>query len=600
MSNKKLWCQGNDSDGIVLIGLLNGSAGPADNSNHTVRINLTADSVLDLSGNAGDSVRISGVENPVYATDAATKAYVDNLVEGLDIKASVRTSDSWDNITALQGGGTFSAGVITFTNNGALTIDGILLGLNDRVLIGPAATATKENGIYYVSNAGSGVPAVLTRALDCNEDTEFHGATVFVESGTNAGKRYHCLFDDTFDVNDATNGGNEWTQYGASSGGGGGTPDDNSVSTQKLVNGAVTADKLAANAVTTAKIADGAVTTDELGDLAVTAGKLASDAVTTAKIADGAVTAAELNTDAVTESKIAANAVTAGKIATDAVTADKIQNGAVTSGKLGSGAVQTAAIGDTQVTSGKLASNAVTTDKINDGAVTNAKIATDAVQAAQIQNGAVTNVKLHADALYSGTGIALGVSATGARVSFQSGQFTGLYGTGTNNLLMDEGAGNKLRLADGSTVDGDFTVDGHFTAGSWSACEEKWKDELRDVEDPLSQLRRLQPKTWIYKADAPICAGQRSAGFLAQNLSEVFPESVRHDARLDGRVVNDKYVLASAVAAINELSAAVSALQARCDALEARLASHAADAAAHEDHCCVSQGCITPCQCDAH
>ena len=61
---------------------------------------------------------------------------------------------------------------------------------------------------------------------------------------------------------------------------------------------------------------------------------IADDSVTTAKILNNAVTAGKLATDAVTTIKIQDGAVTAGKLATDAVTTIKIQDGAVTNAKL--------------------------------------------------------------------------------------------------------------------------------------------------------------------------------------------------------------------------------------------------------------------------
>lgn len=74
---------------------------------------------------------------------------------------------------------------------------------------------------------------------------------------------------------------------------------DGSVTTSKLANQAVTADKLAASSVTEGKLAPDAVTTDKLADQAVTADKLASNAITTSKLANQAVTANKLASDAV-------------------------------------------------------------------------------------------------------------------------------------------------------------------------------------------------------------------------------------------------------------------------------------------------------------
>ena len=178
----------------------------------------------------------------------------------------------------------------------------------------------------------------------------------------------------------------------------------NSVREIHLMNGSVTADKLAANAVTTAKIenlaitgakiANGAVNIAQLADGAVTADKLAANAVTNAKINNGAVNADKLATDAVTTAKIQNNAVNADKLAANAVTNAKINNGAVNADKLATDAVTTVKIQNSAVTADKLATNSVTTDKINNGAVTGAKIADTTITNAKIANTTITGGKI--------------------------------------------------------------------------------------------------------------------------------------------------------------------------------------------------------------
>jgi hypothetical protein len=71
---------------------------------------------------------------------------------------------------------------------------------------------------------------------------------------------------------------------------------DNSITTEKIVDGAVTDVKIADDAVSTAKIEDGAISTEKIINEAITGDKIATDAVSTEKIVDGAVTAAKLAT----------------------------------------------------------------------------------------------------------------------------------------------------------------------------------------------------------------------------------------------------------------------------------------------------------------
>jgi Major tropism determinant N-terminal domain len=84
------------------------------------------------------------------------------------------------------------------------------------------------------------------------------------------------------------------------------TPSDNTVSTIKIVDSAVTADKIASDAVTTIKIVNSAVTADKIAGDAVTTAKIEDGAVTSAKIADGTIVNADINASAaIAQSKIA-------------------------------------------------------------------------------------------------------------------------------------------------------------------------------------------------------------------------------------------------------------------------------------------------------
>ena len=139
---------------------------------------------LVLSPNGTGSVTVpSGYESRAgFSSDSlVNKTYVDSVANGLDVKKSVRVATT-ANLSATYNNGN---GTLTASSNGAISIDGVSLNADDRVLVKDLSTGA-HNGFYKVTTVGSGGAAfVLTRTPDADAASELTaGAFTFVEEGT--------------------------------------------------------------------------------------------------------------------------------------------------------------------------------------------------------------------------------------------------------------------------------------------------------------------------------------------------------------------------------------------------------------------------------
>lgn len=117
------------------------------------------------SGLNMSSTSITNLANPISAQDAATKAYVDLVKQGLYVKDSVSAAT-----TAPDDLNNFIAGAV---------VDSYTLAVGDRILIKDQGNAV-ENGVWVVS-AGSAPP---TRSTDLPTGTHASGTFVFVKDGS--------------------------------------------------------------------------------------------------------------------------------------------------------------------------------------------------------------------------------------------------------------------------------------------------------------------------------------------------------------------------------------------------------------------------------
>ncbi len=161
-----------DVDNITI----DGNTVSSTNSNGNIVLDPNGTGTVDVSG-----AKITTVGTPSQSTDAATKGYVDGVINGLDVKNSVQFA-STANVAGTYNNG---AGTITAGSNGALSMDGGTPSIGDRVLL-KDQTSNVQNGIYTVTTAGSGSAAyILTRANDADTAAEITGGSFFfVEQGS--------------------------------------------------------------------------------------------------------------------------------------------------------------------------------------------------------------------------------------------------------------------------------------------------------------------------------------------------------------------------------------------------------------------------------
>jgi hypothetical protein len=130
--------------------------------------------------------RATNAASPSSASDLATKSYVDNLVNGLAWKPSVKAA---------------STANVTISNPGTAVFDGVTLSTNDRLLLKNQTTGS-QNGPWVFN--GSGV--ALTRPTDfAAGSTQQPNSTWYVSQGTvNADTAWTLTTDGTITVDTTT------------------------------------------------------------------------------------------------------------------------------------------------------------------------------------------------------------------------------------------------------------------------------------------------------------------------------------------------------------------------------------------------------------
>jgi hypothetical protein len=173
------------------------------------------------------------------------------------------------------------------------------------------------------------------------------------------------------------------------------------------------------------------------------------------------------------------------------------------------------------------------------------------------------------------TNFALRQSPAGqTQLNATSGQTVSIRQGGISVRLGISTGGNVIVGGDtdlpGAPPAATFHVNGEVfknTPGMWGASDARVKEDVRDLELGLSELRQVRPVRFRYNGRAGTAAGRASVGVLGQEIETVVPETVQRIAVAnepgldDLRVFDPSALTFVLINAVKELAARVETLE---------------------------------------
>jgi len=131
-----------------------------------------------------NGMTVIGLPTPTAATHAASKEYVDSVVQGVSVKPAAYVATTGPLAATYDNGTLGVGGTLTLAPAATLTIDGRQLTTQFQGVLVKSQTNAIENGRYYVSQVGNATTAwILTRCGYCDEANEIPSSYVFVQDG---------------------------------------------------------------------------------------------------------------------------------------------------------------------------------------------------------------------------------------------------------------------------------------------------------------------------------------------------------------------------------------------------------------------------------
>lgn len=393
-----------------------------------------------LTGNVSFTQQVVIPAIPTGDTDAASKGYVDGLVEGLTWKKSVRVN---------------SLSNITISGPGA-AIDGVTMVAADRVLLS-AQTTGAEEGLYVFNGAA----AAMTRTADGDTFEDLDHAAVFVEEGTSADEGF------TQTVALSGFGGQIWVQFSGAGNivaGTGLTKTGNTINMGTFTGVTLNADTAAVDYGASGDIKTLVPDASQGAGVAVSAARADhSHAIAAATAVDVGTANAEGNSTSFARANHV-HALGAGSVANSnlfvagVVDSNAIAANAVTSSELADNAVDTAAILDLNVTLGKLAVSSVNSSKIVDASIMLVDLNAEVTNAMSGYTNRVTiTVASDGDTVFNvGSGTACPLTTPGNLV-YVNGRLMEL-GAGLDYTMADNGGQHQITFLTGRFTDDVISV----------------------------------------------------------------------------------------------------------------------------------------------